>query len=204
MDYKDFIKAGNKVAFIPTYDRFFGWSWDVEPKVVTIGEYRPYYTDGSADPKPEEYDELCRVEIVEDVAGESQISLSELFAIIPMTEETYAIWGTDCCKIVGRVDAEDEDYFVLDHDGEWKIVAEDDFDIERDIFDLSRDELVRLRKQICVCSMFVSDYINSFGVNPDALCNLCEDYWSYLCDEFGEDEADAHDTPEEFANFAAA
>lgn len=73
-----------------------------------------------------------------------------------------------------------------------------------EISDLTFDELKELRKQICVGSIYLSDYANSFGVDTEYLSSLCEDYLSYLCDEYGEDGADAHDTSEEFALFATA
>lgn len=203
MEYRDFIKKGNKVAFIPSYDRIFGWGCDVEPQVVTIGEYRPYYTDGSPDPKPEEYNAYCYVEIEEDVAGECQMKLGELYAIIPEKEEKTAVWGTDICKIVGSVDCLEDDYYVLEDDGELKVVPESDFYLERDIRDLSEDELKELRKEIRVGSLFISDYENSFGVNPDYLCAVCEGYLEYLEERYGKEER-KHDTPDEFAWYASA
>jgi DNA polymerase-3 subunit beta len=67
MDYKDYIKAGNKVLYVPYFDSMWDAYWnEVKPMVVTIGEYRPYYTDGTPDPKPDEYEGCCLVEVEDD------------------------------------------------------------------------------------------------------------------------------------------
>ena len=73
-----------------------------------------------------------------------------------------------------------------------------------EISDLTFDELKELRKQISVGSMYGCDYENNFGIDTDSLYYLCEGYWDYLCGKYGEDGADAHDTPDEFACYAAA
>ena len=204
MEYKDFIKAGNKVAFIPqSYHPFWGWDYSVSPKVITIGEYKPYYTDGTPDPKPEEYNEYCFVEIEEDVHGETQISLSELFGIELSEKEVYAIWGIGRCRVVGKVDCDDDDYYILEHEGEWEIVDKESFEFERNISDLSFDELCELRKEIYLGSMYLTDYENSFGIDVDTLYSYSEGYEESLYEEYGEDWEN-HDTPEEFANYCAA
>ena len=204
MDYKDFIKPGNKVAFIPqSYHPFWGWDYSVDPKVVTIGEYKPYYTDGTPDPTPENYDAYCFVEIEEDIHGESQIQLDELFGIKLSEEEVYAIWGTDRCKVVGKVDSEVENYYILESDGEWEVVDADECEIERDISELSFDELCELRKEISLGSIYLSDYQNSFGIDVHKLSGYAEGYEESLYEEYGEEWAE-HDTPELFAEYCAA
>lgn len=84
MEYKDFIKPGNKVIFYP---QSFDWDWTAEQKIVTIGEYKPYFRDGSPDPTPENYDDSCYVEIVESICGERQIRLEDLFPIEPCDKQ---------------------------------------------------------------------------------------------------------------------
>lgn len=201
MEYKDYIKPGQRVAFIPSsYDTFYGWDWDVDPQVVTIGAFRPYYTDGTPDPTPEQYDADCQVEIEEDIHGESQIKLEELFAIELSEKQVYGIWGTERCRIVGKVDCEIGKYYVLEDGDEWKVVESDNFEEEREISELSFDELCKLRKEISLGSIYLSDYQNSFGVYAETLSSYAEGYEESLYEEYGEDW-ESHDTPEEFANF---
>ena len=102
-----------------------------------------------------------------------------------------------CCE-------EDFEILVADEKGAKFYVKISEISPYAEISDLSFDELEDLHGQIRVGSIFLSDYENSFGVDTDYLSSLCEDYWDYLCEFFGEDNADAHDTPEEFALFVAA
>ena len=204
MEYKDFIKPGNKVAFIPqSYHPFWGWDFSVNPKVVTIGEYNPYYTDGTPDPTPQNYDAYCFVEIEEDIHGETQIQLDELFGINLSEEEVFVIWGTDRCKVIGKVDSEVENYYILESCGEWIIVDADECEIERDISELSFDELCELRKEIYLGSLYLSDYENSFGIDVNVASDYAEGFICSLQDEYGE-EWEKYDTPENFAEFCAA
>ena len=56
---------------------------------------------------------------------------------------------------------------------------------EVDIADLSEQELIELRGQICVGSIYLSDYKNEFGVDENQVCEACECYdnWLYETDE---------------------
>lgn len=202
MEYKNFIKSGMKVAFIPqSYDSFFGWGWNVKPKVVTIGEYRPYYTDATPDPTPDEYDRYCFVEIVEDIAGESQISLNELFAIIPEDEEKWVVYGTDVCKLIGQVDSEDDDYCVIDSDGKWKIVEGSDVQLKRTIDELSFDELKQLWTEIRPGSIYLSDYENTLGISADDAENACETYGTETGWGYDENWDEEYNNPVKFAEY---
>lgn len=202
MEYKDYIKSGMKVAFIPQcYGPFYGWKVNVDPKVVTIGEYKPYYTDGTPDPKPEEYDYSCYVEIEEDVAGETQIQLDELFAIIPEEKETLVVYDTNVCKLIGKVDSAIDNYCVIDNDGDWIIVDKDDIQVMRTIDDLSYDELKQLWTEIRPGSIYLSDYTNTLGVSAEDAEVACETYgeetgWSYDDDWDGK-----YNDPEKFAEY---
>ncbi len=193
MEYKDFIKPGNKVVYIP--DDNAPWFAFELRQVVTIGEYRPYYTDGRPDPKPEEYDETCQVEIEEDIDGECQIPLANLHAIIPLKEQEEVVVGTKIGTLIAYVDYESEDLFVIDIDGEWKVFDSTDWDYRMKISDLAFDELVELRKQVCVGSMYIGDYTNCYGIPPSELCTFCDGYLEFI------EEEGYKDTPEEFANY---
>ena len=198
-NFKEFIKVGNNVVFIPSY--YNNWDWDVEPQVVTIS-YRPYYTDGRPDPQPKDYDVDCYVEISEAIDGESQISLSELYPIIPAKEKKNVLWQDERCKLVGEVgDCDDDFKVIIRENGEWSVVEGDYIDEERTISELSFDELKELRKQICGGSIFLSDYCNDLGIYADDVCDYYDEFWSYLVDKYGEENAEAHDNANEFANY---
>lgn len=160
MDYKDFIKPGNKVIFYPMS---FEWdnNFDVDPQVVTIGEYRPYYTDGSPDPTPEQYCEWCRVEIVEDIHGESQIRLEDLFPIEPCDKDV--VYNGNEYKQIGKND-ELEIAVLWLNDDEWELARYDHIQERRFIHQLDSEELCRLFNQVGVGSMFTSDYMNDLGI----------------------------------------
>ena len=112
------------------------------------------------------------------------------------TKKFVSLWG--------YIYEDETEVLVRDEKGREFYVSLEDIEPYAEISDLSFDELKTLRSEISVGSCYLSDYENSFGVDTEYLSSLCEDYWHYLCDEYGEDEADAHDTPEEFAIFAAA
>ena len=50
-------------------------------KVVTLAGYRPYYTDGTLDPKNDEVNEWCYIGVEESVYGDYQLSLNYLFEL---------------------------------------------------------------------------------------------------------------------------
>lgn len=87
---------------------------------------------------------------------------------------------------------------------------EDDIDMlrderERDICELNEEELKELRTEIRVGSIYISDYKNTFNVDENHLCDICEIYDKFLCtDEDGNYLPESEwrkDTPEEFAYF---
>ena len=160
MEYKDFIKPGNKVIFYPMS---FEWdnNFDVDPHVVTIGEYRPYYTDGSPDPTPEQYCEWCRVEIVENIHGECQIRLEDLFPIEPCDKDV--VYCGQLYKCIGKND-ELEIAVLWLNDDEWELARYDHIQERRFIHQLDSEELCKLFNQVGVGSMFTSDYMNDLGI----------------------------------------
>ena len=68
-------------------------------------------------------------------------------------------------------------------------------EVERNVFDLSQEELKKLRGQICVGSVYLSDYDNEFNIDESALYNECESYLYWL------DEEKREDTPDEFVYY---
>jgi len=194
MDYKDFIKPGVECIHIPELQEDNLWQYD--PELVTIGRYRPYYRDGSPDPSPDDYNEWCYVEI-EGVTkyGEAQLSLNSLRPVIPQKGE-YLYNGAECTLI--GTDPEGK-YAVIEQNGEKRIIdAEQDLEGQRHICDLSFDELKRLRSDICVGSMYLSDYTNSCGISQEEAIQLADDYLGFI------DERTELDTPEAFAQFVTA
>lgn len=76
------------------------------------------------------------------------------------------------------------------NDNEMEILQEWREDYDADIHDLSYDELVSLRGEISVGSMYYSDYENTFHVNERDLCDVCDEY-DYWCEHEGvEDNGD--------------
>lgn len=61
------------------------------------------------------------------------------------------------------------------------------------IWDLDEEQLKKLRSEICVGSLYFSDYENSFEIDSDEVYNYSEGYLSFL------EECGYEDTPEEFA-----
>ena len=45
---------------------------------------------------------------------------------------------------------------------------------------LSQEELVKLRKEITLCSLYLKDYRNSFGFDPERMQRFFEGYAEYL------------------------
>lgn len=123
----------------------------------------------------------------------------ELWSVTPsryiFQQDTYGdrYWmkmrfGSYGTPISARLLTEDEE-FELDELREEK---------ETHMWDLTKEELEQLRKEVCVGSCFISDYENSFNINPDEVCDYCDGYWEFLWSEYKE-EAENIDSPEEFA-----
>lgn len=196
MEYKDFIKPGEKVIHLP--ERMDDSLWPYEPQVVTIGQYRPYYTDDTPDPTPEEYNECCHVEIEgETTYGESQLSLESLLPIVK--EEKEVLYNSKLYKTYGY--DEEDDYAVLindesmNDDVELMVVDADECCEHRDIDNLSREEYMQLRSQISVGSIYTSDYINTLGLTSDEVQSLSDEYLEYI------ETRDIPDSQKTFADF---
>lgn len=206
MDYKEFIKAGNEVIYDPTKNslltdhELFLLSWEVSAKVVTIGEYPVYYTNGDPDPTPDEYNECCQVEVEGDLE-DPQVRLECLLPIIKLDEPTNCIFDTKLCNLIGY--DEDEEFAVIEYEDEWHVVDSDDIVIERDFYDLDFSELKKLRGEISIGSIYISDYKNSFGVLPEYLLEECDSYIEAIENELCEDDKEwyDYDTPELFASY---
>ena len=201
MDYKDYIFKGNKVVCdlsldsrLTEYEKF-----DCpDAFIATIGKYKPYYTDGSADPTPEQYDETCQVEVYSEIGETFQVRLETLLPIIKPEVDKMVIYSDVACDLIGR---SYYGYFVIKLDGNMIVTNEGDVHEVRNIDDLSHDELKELRDEIVIGSCFIADYRNSFGIDPNLLSNYCDNYLDYLCEEYGEDDYLEHDTSDEFANY---
>jgi len=46
--------------------------------------------------------------------------------------------------------------------------------------DLTREQLLELRKQVVLNSLYISDYENSFGIDPNKVCLFFDSYMEYL------------------------
>lgn len=63
----------------------------------------------------------------------------------------------------------------------------------RDPSELDYDDWCQVRNEIKLGSVFVGSYDNSFGIDPNLLCDMCD---AYL-----EDNPDVDDTPDNFARY---
>lgn len=45
---------------------------------------------------------------------------------------------------------------------------------------MNEKELWKLRKEICLNSLFISDYKNSFGFTEESVCNFFDGYMEFL------------------------
>ena len=63
------------------------------------------------------------------------------------------------------------------------------------IWDLDREQLKKLRSEICVGSCYLSDYANSFEIDPNEVCSYSDGYLSFI------EEVGYEDTQEEFAEY---
>lgn len=208
MDYKEFIKPGNKVLYVPYNENWWDAYWSkVKPMVVTIGEYPPYDTDGSMpDPRPEEYEGYHMVEVEERSLEDPQVKLARLFPIEVKRDEViyegkvYETYGYATGS--GEIDDDcDTPYCILKDGNELKVVEEDDVCSVRYIEDLDEDELKQLWRDIRRGSMYTDDYRNSLDVPDGVAMGAWEDFYNDLCDQYGEDGADEHDTAEAFAEY---
>ena len=67
--------------------------------------------------------------------------------------------------------------------------------MEKDIIalcNLGKIQTNRLTKDIVWNSIFISDYVNRYGINPNVVCDFADGYLDWLCEEFA-DEIDKND-----------
>ena len=72
-----------------------------KPKVVTLAGYRPYYTDGTHDPKNDDVNELCYIEVQEAVYGDYQLSLNYLFEL-EEADEKEVMYDCEMYEVRGK------------------------------------------------------------------------------------------------------
>ena len=71
----------------------------------------------------------------------------------------------------------------------------DDLEVYNTVWDLTHDELCRLRGEVKLGSCFLGDYRNSFGIDPSQVYDFCVGYGESI--GWRDDE----DTPEAFADY---
>lgn len=76
-----------------------------------------------------------------------------------------------------------------------KIVCLTDIDVAHDISGLTDEQLKQLRGEVCIGSMYYSDYNNSFFIDRSELSSYCEAYDEWL------EEKGIEDSPEEFSYY---
>ena len=76
-----------------------------------------------------------------------------------------------------------------------RIVCLADIDVAHNIYDLTDEQLKELRGEVCIGSMYCSDYNNSFFLDRSELIGYCESYEEWL------EEKGIEDSPEEFSYY---
>lgn len=94
-----------------------------------------------------------------------------------------------------RADEFDARVTVKPAKGDAYEVGVEHLEVYNTIWDLTRDELMQLRGQVSLGSVYLSDYRNRFNIDPHQVYDFCEGYGSSI----GWDN-DA-DTPEAFADY---
>ena len=173
-----------------------------KPKVVTLAGYRPYYTDGTTDPKNDEVNELCYIEVEEAVFGEFQLSLNDLFEL-EESEEKEVLYDCRMYEVRGKYinNEGDEKYVLIDKNSEYLFVDKDDIQERNDVNLLDEESYKTLFNEIGRGSIYLSDYKNSVGCTCEDVCDFCESYYEWLQEEFG-DDADEHDNLESWLAYA--
>ena len=176
--------------------------YSVEPQVVTLAGYRPYYTDGTPDPKNNEVEERCFIEVNEYVQDESQLSLHYLFEL-EEAEEKEVMYDCKMYDVRGKYyDCLGQEKYVLIYKNtEYLFVDKDDIQERRDVNLLDEEGYKTLFNEIRRGSCYLSDYRNSVGCTCDDACNFYESYYEWLQEEYG-DDADEHDNLESWLKYA--
>lgn len=176
--------------------------YSVEPQVVTLAGYRPYYTDGTPDPKNDEVNEWCYIETNEYVRDECQLSLDYLFEI-EEAEEKEVMYDCEMYEVRGKYyDCLGcEKYVLIYKNTEYLFVDKDDIQERHDVNLLDEEGYKTLFNEISRGSIYLSDYKNSVGCTCEDACNFCESYYECLQEEYG-DDADEHDTLESWLKYA--
>ena len=165
--------------------------YSVEPQVVTLAGYRPYYTDGTPDPKNNEVEECCYIEVNEYVQDEKQLSLHYLFEL-EEAEEKEVMYDCEMYEVRGKYInyEEEEKYVLIDKNNEYFFVDKDDIQERNDVNLLDEEGYKTFFKEICRDSIYLSGYRN-----------FCESYYEWLQEEYG-DDADEYDNLESWLAYA--
>ena len=194
------VAEGKECVYDGPYD---DWSWyDNGPKVVTLAGYRPYYTDGTPDPKNDEVNEWCYIETNEYVRDECQLSLNYLFEL-EEAEEKEVMYDCEMYEVRGKYyDCLGyEKYVLIDKNTEYLFVDSVDIQERHDVNSLDEESYKTLFNEIGRGSIYLSGYRNSVGCTCEDVCEFCYCYYDWLQDEFGEEYCE-HDTLESWLKYA--
>ena len=195
------VAEGKECVYDNCSSSDWDWYWN-KPQVVTLAGYRPYYTDGTPDPKNDEVNELCYIETNEYVRDECQLPLNYLFEL-EEAEEKEVMYDCEMYEVRGKYinDEEEEKYVLIDKNTEYFFVDKDEVHERNDVNSLDEEGYKTLFNDIIRGSCCLSDYRNSVGCTCEDACNFCENYYEWLQEEYG-DDADEHDNLESWLNYA--
>ena len=118
-------------------------------------------------------------------------------------------WDLHCNNyLCWQEDFYGERYWKMMKNGHWcpvgmRLLTDDEkeeLDLLREekeihIWDLNEEQLKQLRSEICVGSIFLASYANSFEIDSKEVSNYADGYQEFI------EECGYEDTPEEFANY---
>lgn len=176
--------------------------YSVEPQVVTLAGYRPYYTDGTPDPENDEVNEWCYIETNEYVRDECQLSLRYLFEL-EEAEEKEVMYDCKMYEVRGKYYdcLGQEKYVLIDKNEEYLFVDNVDIQERHDVDSLDEESYKTLFKEIRRDSIYLSDYRNSVGCTCEDVCDFCDAYYAWLYEGYG-DDADNLDNIEMWLTYA--
>ena len=176
--------------------------YSVEPQVVTLSGYRPYYTDGTPDPENDEVNEWCYIENNEYVRDECQLSLNYIFEL-EESEEKEVMYDGMMYDVRGKYinDEGDEKYVLIDKNTKYLFVDKDDIQERHDVKWLDEEGSKSLFNESGRGSFYLGDYKNSVGCTCADVCSFCDGYYDWLYDEFGEEYRE-HDNLESWLKYA--
>ena len=108
------VAEGKECVYDNRSSSHWDWYWN-KPQVTPLAGYRPYYIDGTPDPKNDEVNKWCYIEVEKAVCGDFQLCLNYLFEL-EESEEKEVMYDGMMYDVRGKYinDEGDEKYGLID------------------------------------------------------------------------------------------